>query len=92
MPSRRVMVIHSVTGLVWNTYYKDESIFYWTVWILVRNVKVELDLSNYATKVDLQRATVVDTSMLAAETDLASLTAQFDKLLVDKLKNFPVDL
>ena len=84
--------IHSVTGLVWNIYYKDESIFYWTVWILVRNVKVELDLSNYATKVDLQRATVVDTSMLAAETDLASLTAQFDKLLVDKLKNFPVDL
>ena len=92
LPSRRVMVIHSVTGLVWNIYYKDESIFYWTVWILVSNVKVELNLSNYATKVDLQRATVVDTSMLAAETDLARLTAQFDKLLVDKLKNFPLDL
>lgn len=55
-------------------------------------MKVELNLSNYATKVDLQRATVVDTSMLAAETDLARLTAQFDKLLVDKLKNFPLDL
>ena len=29
------------------------------------NVKIELDLSNYATKVDLQYATSVDTSYFA---------------------------
>ena len=32
---------------------------------LFANVKVELDLSNYATKADLKNATVVDTSDFA---------------------------
>ena len=34
-------------------------------------MKVELDLSNYATKTDLQNATGVDTSDFAKKTDLA---------------------
>ena len=37
------------------------------------DVKVELDLSNYVTKADLKVATGVDTSNLAAKSDLASL-------------------
>ena len=37
------------------------------------NVKVELDLSNYATKADLKNATGVDTLKFAAKVDLASL-------------------
>ena len=36
------------------------------------NVKVELDLSNYATKTDLRKATVVDTSCYVKKFDLAS--------------------
>ena len=36
------------------------------------NVKVELDLSNYATKADLKNATGVDTSKFAKKADLAS--------------------
>ena len=36
------------------------------------NIKVELDLSNYATKADLKVATGVDTSNLEAKSDLAS--------------------
>ena len=36
------------------------------------NVKVELDLSNYATKTDLKNATRVDTSSFAKITDLAN--------------------
>ena len=48
------------------------------------NMKVELDLSNDATKADLEGATGVDTSKLAVKSDLASLEAQLDKLDVDK--------
>ena len=35
------------------------------------NIKVELDLSNYATKSDLKNATSVDTSDFSKKTDLA---------------------
>ena len=37
------------------------------------NVKVELDLSNYAAKADLKGATGIDTYTLTAKTDLVSL-------------------
>ena len=39
------------------------------------NVKVELDLSNYATKAGLKGSTGVDTSSLASKRDLACLKA-----------------
>ena len=42
-------------------------------------MKVELDLSNYATKPDLKNATGVDTLQFAKEVDLASLKAEVDK-------------
>ena len=48
--------------------------------------KVELDLSNYATKTDLNNATGVDTSDFAERTDLAHLKPGVDKLDIDKLK------
>ena len=35
-------------------------------------VKVEIDLSDYATKTDLKNTTVVDTLKFAKKTDLAS--------------------
>ena len=56
------------------------------------NVKVELDLSNYATKTDLQNATGVDASSFAKKTDLAHLRSDVDKLDIDKFKNVPSDL
>ena len=56
------------------------------------NVKVELDLSNYATKADLKNATGVDTSKFAKKVDLASLKSNVDKLDIDKLKNVPTNL
>ena len=56
------------------------------------NVKVELDLSNYATKTDLKNATWVDTSSFAKKTDLANLKSVVDKLDIDKLKNAPTNL
>ena len=55
-------------------------------------VKVELDLSNYATKSDLKNATGVDTSKFAKKVDLANLKSNVDKLDIDKLKNVPTNL
>ena len=55
-------------------------------------VKVELDLSNYATKADLGNATAVDTSKLAKKVDSANLKSNVDKLDIDKLKNVPTNL
>ena len=55
-------------------------------------VKVELDLSNYATKTDLKLATGVDTSNLATKFDLVNLKTEADKEDIDKLETFPSDL
>ena len=56
------------------------------------NVKVELDLSNYATKSDFKNATGVDTSDFGKKTDLANLKSDVDKLDIDKLKVVPSGL
>ena len=43
------------------------------------NINVKVDLSNYATKADLNNATEIDNSKLAAKSDLASLKAELDR-------------
>ena len=55
-------------------------------------IKVELDLSNYATKDDLKDITHVDTSSFASKTNLAALKTEIDKIDTDKLKTIPNDL
>ena len=57
-----------------------------------KNIKVELDLSNYATKTDLKNITHVDVSNYASKTNLAALKTKVDKIDTDKLKTIPVDL
>ena len=56
------------------------------------NVKVELDLTNYATKTDLKDITHVDVSSFASKTNLAALKTEVDKIDKDKLKTAPTDL
>ena len=56
------------------------------------NVKVELDLTNYATKNDLKNITHVDVSSFASKTNLAALKTEVDKIDTDKLKTAPTDL
>ena len=56
------------------------------------NIKVELDLANYATKTDLINITHVDVSSFASKTNLAALKTKVDKIDVDKLKTTPNDL
>ena len=56
------------------------------------NIKVELDLANYATKTDLKNITHVDVSSFASKTHLAALKTEVDKIDADKLKTAPTDL
>ena len=56
------------------------------------NIKVELDLTNYATKNDLKNITHADVSTYASKTNLAALKSEVDKIDVDKLKTTPTDL
>ena len=56
------------------------------------NIKVELDLANYATKTDLKNITHVDVSSFASQTNLAALQTELDKIDADKLKTAPTDL
>ena len=56
------------------------------------NIKVKVDLSNYATKTYLKNITHVDTSCFALIANLASLNTEVDKFDIDKLAPVPVDL
>ena len=56
------------------------------------NIKFEIDLSNYATKKDINDITHVDTSNFALKANLSSLKTEVDKLDIDKLATVPVDL
>ena len=56
------------------------------------NIKVELDLSNYATKDDVKNITHVDVRSYASKTNLAALKTEVDKIDADKLKTAPADL
>ena len=50
------------------------------------NIKVQLDLTNYATKPDLKVITHTDVSSFASKTNLTALKTEVDKIDVDKLK------
>ena len=56
------------------------------------DINVKVDLSNYATKVDIKNISHVNTSSFALKTNLACLKTEVDKLGIDKLVPVPVDL
>ena len=56
------------------------------------NIKVKIDLTNYATKEDIKDIIHVDTSNFALKTNLANLKTEVDKLDIDKLVPIPNDL
>ena len=55
-------------------------------------IRVKVDLSNYAAKVDIKNISHVDTSSFASKAYLASLKTEVDKLDIDKVVPVPVDL
>ena len=50
------------------------------------NIKVKLDLVNYATKTDLKNITHVDVSSFASKTNLAALKTEVDTTPADLAK------
>ena len=56
------------------------------------NIKVEIDLTNYATKKYINDITHVDTSNFALKTNLANLKTEVDKLDINKLAPVSADL
>ena len=56
------------------------------------NIKVELDLTNYATKTGLKNIIHTDVSSFASKTNLSALKTEVDKIDADKLKTVPDDL
>ena len=56
------------------------------------NIKVKIDLTNYATKDDIKNITHVDTSYFALKTNLSSLKTEVDILDIEKLVPIPNDL
>ena len=56
------------------------------------NVKVEFDLSDYATKTDLKGALGIDTSMLVSKVYLTGLKTKVDNLNIDRIMTVPTDL
>ena len=73
-------------------YYKMSSQYYPPYKSSSNNIKVVLDLSNYATKKDINEITHVDVSGFASKTNLAALKTEVDKIDAHKLKTVPVDL
>ena len=83
------MIIHLIAQLIKKMLYKNESIFSQT---FGGDINVKVNLSNYARKADLENSNGVDTSKLAAKSDLASLKAEVSKINLEKLKTAPIDL
>ena len=55
-------------------------------------VKVVLDLSNYATKKELEHATGIGTSDLAAQKNFIALNSEVDTLGITRLTDIPTSL
>ena len=56
------------------------------------NIKVELDLANYATKDNVKNISHIHVSSYVTKTNLAALKSEVDKIDVDKLMTTPTDL
>ena len=56
------------------------------------DIKVKLDLSNYAAKTNFKNVTHVNVSSLASKANLASLKTEVDKLDIPKLSTVPAGL
>ena len=57
-----------------------------------KNIKVKVDLSNYATKAEIKNISNVDTSSFELKIIFANLKIEINKLDIDKLVPVPIDL
>ena len=68
------------------SYYRESNIY------IRDKVKIILDLSNCATKKELEHATGIDISVLAAKKDFIALKAEVDKLDINQIVNVQTSL
>ena len=92
MSNGKAMIIHLIVGFIKKILYKMSQYFPKPYEPLGGDINVKVDLSNYASKLDLKNAKGVDTSKLAADSDLASLKVKVNKIDIGKLKTVPIDL
>ena len=92
MSNGKAVMIHLIAGLIKKTLYKMSQYFPKPYDPFGGSIRVKVDLSNYATKTDLKKATRIDTSNQALKSNLAKLKAEIDKIDIDKLKTVPTDL
>ena len=90
--NRKDSTIRLIVGLIKRPCIKTSQYFPKPFRSVEGNIKVKVDLPNYATKTHLKNVTYVDTSRFAIKTNLASLKTEVDKLDIDKLAPAPVDL
>ena len=81
-----------IVGSIKKTFDKNYSIFSKPFRCVGGSINIKVDLSNYATKTDLKNVTHVDTSSFALKANLDRLKTEFEKLDIDKLEPFLVDL
>ena len=91
MLNGKVVIVHLIVGSINKKIVKISKYFPETK-SSGGKVKVELDLSNYATKTNLNNAAVVDTWNFSKKLDLANLKPNIKKLHIDQLKNVPANL
>ena len=86
MSNGKDTMIHSKVGLIKMSEYFPKSQSH------EENIKVKIDLSDYATKEGIKNITHVDTSSFALKTNLSNLKTEVDKLDINKLVPVPTDL
>ena len=55
------------------------------------DIRVKVNISNYATKADIENIAHIDTSSFELKSNLANLETEVDKLHIDKLAPVAVD-
>ena len=86
------MIIHLIAGLIKKILYKMSQYFPKPYESFGEDINVKVDMSNYGKKADLKNATGIDTSKLAAKSNLVCLKAEVNKINVDKSKNVSTNL
>ena len=92
MSNGKVMIIHEIVGLIKKTLYKMSQYLPKPYKPFGADINFKVDLSSYTTNIDLKNATGVDTSKLAAKSDVVCLKTKVDKIDFYKLRTVPVDL
>ena len=91
MSNGKDMIIILIVGFIKKTLYKNESTLPWNSHF-GDSITVKIDLSNYATKTDIENISHIDNSSFTLKTNLANLKTEVDKLDIDKLAPVTVDL